>query len=106
MGMGTEHGGEGQVQGQVLGSGAGLQAGLSEAARMMGSRKTRRKAEAARANGARGGRPRGARKPLGLVECKCGAGDSMQHKSTCPKGRAIRRRLAAGQPLEGEASST
>jgi hypothetical protein len=46
---------------------------------------------ASRQNGKKGGRPSGALKPLDAIECTCG---SDEHKSTCLRGRAIRRRAA------------
>jgi hypothetical protein len=72
-----------------------------EAARLMGSARTPAKAEAARrnANGPGrkanpGGRPL---KPLAEIPCSCGAGDSMEHKTYCLRGQAIRRRQKAGK---------
>jgi hypothetical protein len=61
-----------------------------ETARLMGSRRTDRKALAARENGKRGGRPL---LPLERIACTCGAGDGPGgHTSRCRRGRAIRRR--------------
>ena len=93
-------------------------------AAMMGSARTERKAETARENGRRGGRPPGQARtpeqkaahsaamqaawaqkraagetmahgreavPLDQLACTCG-GEGLNHKSTCPRGRAIRRR--------------
>ena len=55
----------------------------------IGSIRTPKKAEASRRNGRLyGGRPP---KPLEENPCDCG-GEGMSHKSTCPRGRAIRRR--------------
>jgi hypothetical protein len=69
----------------------------SEAARALGRIRTEKKAAAARENGRRyGGRPL---KPLAQIPCDCGAGEAPEHKSTCPRGRTIRRRRKLGQPL-------
>jgi hypothetical protein len=68
----------------------------SEAAAAMGRVRSPKKAEAARENGKKGGGPR---KVLADIPCNCGAGDSLEHKSTCPRGRTIRRRRKLGQPL-------
>ncbi len=62
----------------------------------IGSIKTPKKAQASRENGLKGG---GQFKPLDEIPCTCGAGDSLEHKSTCPRGRTIRRRRKLGQPL-------
>ena len=72
-----------------------------EAARLMGSARTPAKAEAAKrnANGPGrkanpGGRPM---LPLSAITCTCGRGDALDgHPTTCPRGRAIRRRQKAG----------
>jgi hypothetical protein len=55
--------------------------------------------EAARKNGAKGGRPAGSVKPLADFACTCG-GEGLDHKTSCPRGRAIRRRQTQGLPLE------
>jgi hypothetical protein len=70
----------------------------SEAARIMGSIKSERKAKAARKNAERAGRPA---KPLAEFHCNCGAGDTAftGHKSLCPRGRKIRRLQEQGKPL-------
>jgi len=61
----------------------------------IGSIKTAKKAEASRQNGRlHGGRPL---QPLAEIPCTCGAGESLTHKSTCARGRAIRRRQKAGK---------
>ena len=75
---------------------------ISRAMSVIGSRKTERKAKSSAENGRRfGGRPKGTLTPLSDLLCTCGAGESVEnHKSNCPRGRAIRRRLAAGLPLE------
>lgn len=49
---------------------------------------------ASRQNGKKGGRPRGDLKSLDAIECTCGVSDADAHKSTCLRGRAIRRRAA------------
>ena len=68
----------------------------SEGARALGRIKTEKKAESSRRNGKEhGGRPL---LPLSSIECNCGAGDNLEgHKSTCMRGRAIKRRKAAGK---------
>ncbi len=70
----------------------------SEAARLLGNARTEKKAAAAREN-ARKPKPRALR-PLESIPCTCG-GNGLEHKSTCPRGRAIRRRQKLGQPLSG-----
>jgi len=55
---------------------------------------------ASRENGKKGGRPAGSLKPLSAIPCNCEAEEIGSHKSTCPRGRAVRRRQGAGQPLE------
>ena len=66
---------------------------LREAGRIRGRIKTERKSEAARVNGLKGGRPL---TPLSEILCICGDGVT-EHKSLCPRGRAIRRRAAKVQ---------
>lgn len=66
------------------------------AAVALGRIRTPKKAAAARENGKEGGRPL---KALATIPCNCGAGDSLDHKSTCPRGRTIRRRRKLDQPL-------
>lgn len=68
-----------------------------EAGRLGGSVRSESKARQARINGSLGGmKP----KPLSEIPCNCGAQDLLTgHKSTCLRGRAIKRRLAKGQPL-------
>jgi hypothetical protein len=68
-----------------------------EAGRRGGSVRSERKAAAVRENGKLGGKkPR----PLADIFCSCGSESlTSGHKSTCPRGRAIKRRLAKGQPL-------
>ena len=69
-----------------------------EAARLMGQASSERKKAAARAN-AQHPRNRPV-KPLAEIPCSCEAGDSLEgHKSTCLRGRAIKRRREKGQPL-------
>ena len=64
----------------------------------MGSARTPAKIAAARENvaKARSLRPF---KALADIPCNCGAADTLEHKSTCPRGRTIRRRRKLGQPL-------
>jgi len=62
----------------------------------IGSIKTPKKAASSRENGKKGGSQL---KQLDTILCNCGAGDSLEHKSTCPRGRTIRRRRKLGQPL-------
>lgn len=68
---------------------------ISEVMRILGSRTSERKAAAAREAGKLGGRPL---KPLETLECTCG-GEGLDHKSYCPRGRAIRYRQDKGLPL-------
>lgn len=82
------------------GAGAAMHSGSEdarrEAARLLGMARSERKAAASRANGAksRGRRPL---KPLPEFPCTCGRGESIEgHPTTCPRGRAIRRRQKAG----------
>ncbi len=69
-----------------------------EAARRLGAARTPRKAASSSENLARARSLRGF-KPLADIPCTCGAGDSLEHRSTCPRGRTIRRRRKLGQPL-------
>ena len=67
---------------------------ISRALSVLGRIRSPKKAEASRANGSRGGRPVG---PLSALTCTCGRGDALDgHPTTCPRGRAIRRRQKAG----------
>lgn len=68
----------------------------SEAARALGRIRTEKKAKSSRENGKKDG---GQIKPLATIPCNCGAGESLEHKSTCPRGRTIRRRRKVGLPL-------
>ena len=76
-----------------------------EAARLMGSIKTEKKAAAARANGFKpghAGHHGGGRKVKALTElvCSCGAGDTTEgHKWDCPRGQAIKRRIKEGRDV-------
>lgn len=67
-----------------------------EAARMLGMVKSDRKAEASRENGKKGGKEC---KRLADIACTCGNGDSLEHPTTCPRGRVIRYRTKKGLPL-------
>jgi hypothetical protein len=82
-------------------AGGALQGGDEQArkaaASLMGSAWTERKKASALANIANARKPF---KPLEQIECNCGAGDSLEHRSTCPRGRTIRRRRKLGQPLQ------
>jgi hypothetical protein len=66
----------------------------------LGSRTSEKKRKTSAANVARTQfKPR----PLLELACSCGGGGVLAveaHKTTCPRGRALRRRVAAGQPLE------
>jgi hypothetical protein len=68
----------------------------SAAARALGSVKTEKKAAASRENGKKGG---GQIKPLEKIACNCGA-EGLEHRSTCPRGRAIRYRRKKGLPMK------
>lgn len=76
---------------------------ISEAARKMGSVKSEAKAKASRENATR---PRpNARKPrpnalkkLADIKCTC-SGSGLDHRSYCPRGRAIRYRQARDLPM-------
>lgn len=77
-----------------------------EAARLLGSIRTERKAAASRANGFKPGHAFGAgRKPVPLLEipCTCAAGEALEgHHWKCPRGQAVKRRIAAGRdPMTG-----
>ena len=74
------------------------------AARLMGLARTERKRASSAQNGLQGGRPHslhGGRPltPLAEIVCTCGHGDSINHPTTCARGRAIRYRQAKGLPL-------
>lgn len=75
-----------------------------EAARLMGSIKTERKAASSRANGFKQGNPGSpgrSRKPLSEIPCSCTAGDALEgHKWDCMKGQAIKRRTKQGRDLQ------
>jgi hypothetical protein len=68
---------------------------IRQAMSVIGSRRTEAKAQAARENGKRGGRPKGIGKPLAEFPCTCGAKADADHLSNCPRGRAYRRRQKA-----------
>lgn len=70
--------------------------GRREAARRLGMARTEAKARAARENIKLA--PKKPFKPLETIPCTCG-GVGLEHKSTCPRGRTIRRRRKLGQPL-------
>lgn len=70
---------------------------VREAARMLGSVKTPKKAASSVKNGRMGGKPP---KPLPSIPCTCGAGSQTEgHRATCPRGRAVKRRKARGLDL-------
>lgn len=70
----------------------------SQAARALRAIPSEKRTEASRMNGQAGGRPQ---KLLSEIDCSCEAGETMEgHKSTCKRGRAIKRREAKGLPLE------
>jgi len=70
---------------------------VAEAGYLGGSVKSERKSAASRENGKLGGKKLS---PLSEIPCNCGAPElTSGHKSTCARGRAIKRRLAKGQPL-------
>jgi hypothetical protein len=76
----------------------------SQAARLLGSIRTPKRAAASKRNGLLGGRPQGTEKPLSALECKCSAtadGADNAHKTYCPRGQAWRRRQksAAGDTV-------
>lgn len=81
---------------------SGLRAGSSneearrDAARLLGMFTSEREKAHSAANG-RLAPPGPGRTPLPLeqIRCTCG-GDGLDHKSTCPRGQAIRRRRNAG----------
>ncbi len=74
-----------------------------EAARLMGSIKTEKKAQASRANGFKPGNPGSpgrARKALSEFPCSCEEPDSLTgHKWDCMRGQAIKRRQKQGRDL-------
>lgn len=75
---------------------------LSEIAGFLGSIKTEKKAASSRENGKSGGRPVGTVKPLLEIPCNCNGGDTLTvaaHPTSCPRGRAIRRRIKENKPL-------
>ncbi len=74
---------------------------LREAAQVMGSARSARKAQAVRENGKLGGRPP---RPVELFPCTCGARDLDAHKSRCPRGMAVKRRRTASESLSKLAS--
>lgn len=67
-----------------------------QAARLLGKASTPAKAAAARENIKRAGKT--PFKALETIPCNCD-GTGLDHKSTCPRGRTIRRRRKLGQPL-------
>jgi hypothetical protein len=78
----------------------------SQAARLLGSIKTPKRAAASKRNGLLGGRPQGTEKPISALECKCSAtanGADDAHKTYCPRGQAWRRRQTANG-INGNAS--
>ncbi len=82
--------------GGALSSGASTEEERRAGAAAMGRARTPAKIAAARANGRKAppgpGRPA---RPLEEFACTCG-GSGLDHKTTCPRGQAIRRRQKAG----------
>jgi hypothetical protein len=68
---------------------------IRQAMSFLGARTSEKKTLAARANGHAGGRPKGSGKPLSEIMCNCSATEDSEHKATCPRGRAYRRRMKA-----------
>lgn len=68
---------------------------IRKAMSVIGKRTSPTKAASSAANGKLGGRPKGKGKPLSSFECTCGASADADHKATCPRGRAYRRRQKA-----------
>jgi hypothetical protein len=73
---------------------------LSAAMRIIGSRTSEAKRRAIAEN-ARKPRPGGRkpRKKLRDIECTC-SGSGLNHRTYCPRGRAIRYRQARGLPMD------
>lgn len=65
-----------------------IQEALREIMRRRGCVTSERKAASSRENGRRGGH---APWPLEKIPCTCG-GEGLDHPTTCPRGRTIRRR--------------
>ena len=73
---------------------------IRKAMSVIGSRTSEKKKKSSAANIAA---HRPIAKPLLELNCTCTGGEvftAEAHTSRCPRGRAIRRRVAAGQPLE------
>ena len=69
----------------------------ADAGKLGGMVRSDAKARQSRLNGLRGGKKL---KALAEIECNCGANElTSGHKATCLRGRAIKRRIAKGQPL-------
>ena len=75
---------------------AEIQAAFALVGKLLGSKKTARKAVSSKENGKKGGRPA---MPLEQIACICEEADS-KHLWTCPRGRAIRRRATLKDPNE------
>lgn len=60
----------------------------AEAARILGSIRTPKKAASSKENGVKGGRPK---KAIDELPCTCGR-QGTDHTAVCPRGRALRRR--------------
>ena len=90
----------GDEAGKTRRAGAALHGGDPEegreATRLLGRARTEAKARAARENIRLA--PKKPFKRLEDIPCTCG-GQGLEHKSTCPRGRTIRRRRKLGQPL-------
>jgi hypothetical protein len=63
---------------------------IKDAASTLGSIKSEIKAISSQINGKKGGRPI---KPIDDFICICGIISYGKHKSSCPRGRAIKRRI-------------
>jgi hypothetical protein len=74
---------------------------ISEAMRLLGRRTSEKKKKTSARNGER---TRFQAKPLSELVCTCGQCPD-NPKTKCPRGRAIRRRQAAGLPLEPAAKT-
>lgn len=75
-----------------------------EAARLMGSIRTEKKAASSKANGFKPGHTVvGGRKsePLAEIRCTCEAGEALEgHRWDCPRGQAIKRRIKQGRDIQ------
>jgi flavorubredoxin len=72
---------------------------VNEALSILRSIRTPKKAAASRENGKRGGRPV---KPLSEIACNCGAERDDQHRASCLRGQAYRRRQQQAKEEESK----